>query len=140
MSSSAPPCRRCWARICGRLRSRQRPDGKLWNFDAKAFRSQFKILFAELGHPSTHPYQVRHGGASHDAANELRSLAEIQARLRHATDATTKRYAKKVRYVAELGKLSAHTRQYGNQVAENLALALAGTWARAAPPSQRPGE
>ena len=116
--------------------SLRQPDGSPQSRDTKTL----KIMSSEPSYPNIHPYQVRHGGASHDAANELRSLTEIQARLRHATDATTKRYAKKVRYVAELAKLSASTVQYGDHVGENLAQALAGTLARAAPRRKRPGE
>ena len=50
------------------------------------------------------PYQIRHGAASFDAVEAKRPLNEIQMRLRHTTDSTTKRYAKRVRYISEVSR------------------------------------
>ena len=74
-----------------RLRAKALQSGAVWTFDGPQFRSQFKELFGALGFPGAVPYQVRHGGASYDAAEERRPLGEIQVRLRHTTDTTTKR-------------------------------------------------
>ena len=103
-----------------RLRQARRADQKVWHFQAVQFRALFKELSRMLGSADAHPYQVRHGGASCDAAEGARPLGEIQQRLRHVTDATTKRYSKKVRYVAEIAKLDNDIRQYGTFVEENL--------------------
>ncbi|CAK0889614.1 unnamed protein product, partial [Prorocentrum cordatum] len=86
---------------------RGRPDGKpLWDFDARVFNAKFRTVFDKLGHKDCHPYQVRHGGASYRAAVLGEKLADIQAMLRHQSDNSTKRYARHVRYFAEVGKLS----------------------------------
>ena len=92
---------------------------------------------ASLGSTPTTESLQSHGTGSANDIVKLRSMAEIQARLRHATDATTKRHAKKVCYVAELGKLSPGVMQYGTHGGENLARALAGTSGRVAPRPQQ---
>ena len=73
-----------------------------------------------MGFAGAVPYQIRHGGASYDAAEDLRPLGEIQLRLRHATDTTTKRYARKVRYISEVGALPDAIIDFGNMVFTNL--------------------
>lgn len=52
------------------------------------------------------PHCARHGGASADAALELRSLAEIQSRGRWAAKSSVARYRKTGTYARQLARLS----------------------------------
>ena len=117
-----------------RLRRSAAGASRLWPFSAASFRSQFKKVFTDLGFPLAHPYQIRHGGASYDAAEELRSLPDIQSRLRHLTDSTTKRYSKNVRYLCEVAKLPTAIARYGHFVEAHLGDLLAGRVALPPPP------
>ena len=103
-----------------RLKAARGPAQPLLQMTVTDFRNEFKRLFAALGRPSAHPYQVRHGGASYDAAEGTRTLPEIQLRLRHETDSTTRRYAKRVRYIAEVGRTPEAIISFGELVEQNL--------------------
>jgi len=106
-----------------RVRTDRQP---LWDFNATAFNVKFRTVFDQLGRPDCHPYQVRHGGASFRAAVLGEKLADIQAMLRHQSDNSTKRYARHVRYFAEVGKLSDEVANYGRTVDNCLADLLRG--------------
>ena len=101
-------------------------EGRVWKMTSYEFGRQFRALFRALGHDSAHPYQVRHGAASCDAAEGNLALADIQHRLRHATDRSSKRYAKHARYLAELAAVPTPVLNYGHQVSARLAEVIAG--------------
>ena len=106
---------------------RSRADGEpLWGFRAEAFNRQFAEVFAALGRPECHPYQVRHGGASHRAAVLGEKLADIQATLRHQSENSTKRYARHARYFAEVGRLRSEVSDCGRMVHASLGAILRG--------------
>ena len=101
------------------------PKERVWSMTAYEFGRKFRALFRALGRDSARPYQVRHGAASCDAA-EGSPLADIQHRLRHATDRSSKRYAKHARYLAELAAAPKPVLNYGHQVTAQLAEGIAG--------------
>ncbi|CAK0842468.1 unnamed protein product, partial [Prorocentrum cordatum] len=106
---------------------RGRSDGQpLWDFDARVFNAKFRAVFDQLGHQDCHPFQARHGRASHRAAVLGEKLADIQAMLRHQSDNSTERYARHVRYFAEVGKLSPEVAQSGRGVDARLGDLLRG--------------
>eukprot|EP00959_Pyramimonas_sp_CCMP1952_P088290 1847127-Pyramimonas_sp.AAC.1 len=109
------------------------PEGRVWSMTAYEFGRKFRALFRALGHDTAHPYQVRHGAASCDAAEGLRALADIQHRLRRATDRSSKRYAKHARYLAELAAVPKPILSYGHQVSERLAEVITGKFQPALP-------
>ena len=57
------------------------------------------------------PYQLRHGGPSHDRLKRYRSMAEIKARSRWASDYTMKRYEAHALVQQELAALPADVRR-----------------------------
>lgn len=61
-------------------------------------------------------YCLRHGGASHDAAHQLRSAEAVQKRLRHASVTSVRRYEKAGRLAAELRKVPSDVLQFGRDV------------------------
>ena len=61
-------------------------------------------------------YALRHGGASHDALNELRPLQAIKGRGRWANDESLRRYKKAARAQAELAKLPDATLALGHEM------------------------
>ena len=69
---------------------------------------------------------MRHGAAS-EAALRGRSLTEIQHRLRHTAAASTKRYEKHTRYLAELGRIPASMKAYAAVVEKHLVQILTGS-------------
>ena len=70
---------------------------------------------------TTHPYSVRHGGASSDALWRTRSLIEIQKRGRWRSEKSVRRYEKHSRL---LTKLSDATRKYGQPVMSRMSRLL----------------
>lgn len=77
---------------------------------------------------------MRHGAASADAAEGRRGIAEVQVRLRHQTDSSTRRYARHARYFAELAKVSPPLVQYGELIERRLGDLLSGLWVPPKPP------
>ena len=66
------------------------------------------------------PYQLRHGGPSHDRAQMTRSLEAIQKRGRWKQLKSVMRYEKAGRVAQEAMKLSIAMRKYASEVAKNL--------------------
>jgi len=107
--------------------SRAGASSPFWSFTETELVRSFTQAAAEVGLPaSTVMYQIRHGAASHSALVGARSMPEIQRRLRHASAASTQRYEKHTRYLAEVGRLKPEQRAYGVWVGENLVRLLSG--------------
>ena len=81
-----------------------------------------------------HPYQVRHGAASHDALYKVRVLKQIQTRLRHMTETSTRRYEKHTRYLAVINRLPQVVKEYGKFVNDHLPELLTGKQKAPKPP------
>ena len=91
-----------WDRVLPTL-AKGNPESRVFAFSYEHYIPVFKAAAAEIGLPDLVPYQARHSGASIDAANRHRSLAEIQRRGRWKTLASVQRYEKH----AQLGKSAA---------------------------------
>ena len=95
----------------------------LWTFTAMEFRRLFAKCAegAGLRGQSLHPYQFRHGSASHNVLTGKHTIEEIQARLRHEAPNSTKRYEKHTRYLTEVNKLPRDVKIFGEWVSTHLA-------------------
>lgn len=71
-----------------------------------------------LGAP--HMYRLRHGGASHEAANQLREISGIQARGRWLIQKSMKNYEKGGRLQQLFGSLSKRTQRDALQAAKDV--------------------
>ena len=98
------------------------PDLALWPFDHQELINALKTSAARTGVQTLSPclYALRHGGASHDALNELRPLHAIKERGRWANDESLRRYKKAARAQAELAKLPAATLALGHEMSLHL--------------------
>jgi integrase len=70
----------------------------------------FSAACLQLGVPATnviHLYRLRHGGASHDAAEKVRTLEEIQKRGGWRSFSSVARYSKPARLNAQINALKA---------------------------------
>ncbi|CAK0848040.1 unnamed protein product [Prorocentrum cordatum] len=117
------------------LKDRAGPEGRAWDLSSHEFGRQFRALFRALGRDSARPYQVRHGAASCDMAEGRRGLVDIQHRLRHATDQSSRRCGKHARCPAELAAAPTPILVHGQQVADRLAEVIAGKCQPALPAS-----
>ena len=103
------------------LKRQSSEDKPLWTFTATMFYAKFRELLSLSGlQQHISPYQIRHGTASADALSKTRTLAEIQERLRHATDVSTRRYKNATRYLAELHRLSPAVQAFGTDIEKNI--------------------
>ena len=94
------------------------PDRTLWPFSHQELINVLKVSAARTGVQTLTPclYALRHGGASHDALNELRPLQAIKERGRWANDESLRRYKKAARAQAELAKLPDATLALGHEL------------------------
>ena len=104
------------------LKKNKLDTSPLWSFTQNQFYSMYRkcVGLALLPH-EINPYQIRHGAASWAALSQSRSMAEIQERLRHRSDTSTRRYKNATRYLAELHRLPEETQQYGSLIDRDLA-------------------
>ena len=68
----------------------------------------------------SHPYCLRHGGASRDSLHRLRTMEQIKKQGRWKCDSSVGRYNKHARVVAEANKLPRRVRMYGNRINKHL--------------------
>ena len=94
-------------------------EGKLFaDVDLASLRRQFNKSAKFIGlAKDVNLYQLRHGGASHDLAANLRTRAEVMARGRWQTEASVRRYAK-------IGKIQALLADLGDDGHDYCALAI----------------
>jgi hypothetical protein len=74
-----------------------------------------------ISHLDISPHTLRHGGASHDMALQLRSFPQVQSRGRWLSKKSVARYGKFGMYQRQLAKLSASQRREGAVIARSLA-------------------
>ena len=116
---------------------RAQPGRPLCSFSAAHFRMLFRKVAVLAGLPDLNPYQVRHGAASADALHQTRDMKSTQERLRHAAEASTRRYKKHTRYLRELDLLAPDTKRYGEYVDASFSELIAKRKVVAAPPGAK---
>ena len=89
------------------VKASRRDDQLLLPLAYREFFSLFKkaALQAQLHALDPVPYQLRHGGVSHDLQQRVRDLASAKARGRWLSDSSMKRYEKHGRLTAMLHRL-----------------------------------
>jgi len=94
----------------------------LWPFDHAKFNALFQKLSTACGFQSLmlHPYCLRHGGASHDATEQIRTVEQIKNRGRWSSDKSVKRYMKAARAQQQVHKIPEQVQKYGEWVGKNL--------------------
>ena len=80
----------------------------------------------QLGPLASHPYCLRHRGASHDLLTRSRSLVEIQKRGRWHSLKSLRRYGKETRSLSEAAKLNLALVDYARQVESHSVSVLSG--------------
>ena len=78
----------------------------MFQFTYSELLTQFKLACVDLQIKDASLYRLRHGGASHDAAARLRTIAEIKRRGRWASDNSVRRYEKRTWLQSEEVKVS----------------------------------
>jgi hypothetical protein len=84
-----------WLGIClGKLALQVGAEAPLFPYNYLTAKNLFKVACEKLGLTDPSPYRLRHGGASHDRAMNLRTLAEVKRRGRWVADSSLRRYDK----------------------------------------------
>ena len=112
---------------------------RLWDASTWPFTyAQFALRLGQAGEKlglKVVPYQLRHSGASWDAAKKYRTLSEIQARGGWRSTTSALRFDKSGKMWREYSKLSVDRRQYCEQVANKLCQYTVEGQAVPSPPS-----
>lgn len=109
------------------IRNARVPGDQLWSFNGRQLKDQFARRLAMVpGARPCVPYQLRHGAASHASALLNMSQAELQSRLRHTSEQSTLRYARHVRYLAEVQRLPREVLEWADVVDDFLPTIVAG--------------
>ena len=99
------------------MRGSRSKTQNMWRFTAAEFTETFRRRLALLpSAPNAIPYQMRHGSASHAAAIEGWTQAQLMERLRHKAPSSTVRYSRHVRYLAELEKVPRSLDKWAEEV------------------------
>ena len=100
--------------------SRRQAHENMFLFTYSELLQQFKLACAELQIKDASLYRLRHGGASHDAAARLRTIAEIKRRGRWASDRSVRRYEKRTWLQSEEVKVSPTLEAKAQRIEEGL--------------------
>ena len=109
---------------------------KVWSFDYSNLVQVWRSACRALRLTAYVPYQLRHGGPSHDRLQQYRSLEAIQKRGRWKQLRSVARYEKAGRVAQEAMKLSLHLRRHGKRILQQLQEVLSGRL----PPPELPAE
>lgn len=101
-------------------------DDMLFNFNMDSFREEFARCGRMLNLGEVHPYQLRHGGATHDLTSGRRDHSGVKARGRWKTDQSVRRYAKTGRVQQLLNQMSAAQISYCRWSEQNIAKVCKG--------------
>ena len=125
----------------GRLAQSRHPLSPLFSFEAprlaRAFRKAGEALRLD---PLPMLYQLRHSGASHDAATKSRSMLETKLRGRWRSDSSPRRYEKGGRLGEQLQRLEPRVRAFCLRAARELPGVLSGRLSPSAPPRRAQSE
>ena len=100
--------------------SRRKAQENMFLFTYGELLHQFKLACSELQIKDASLYRLRHGGASHDAAARLRTIAEIKRRGRWASDRSVRRYEKRTWLHSEEVKVSPTLEARAQRIEEGL--------------------
>ena len=94
------------------------PLERLWTHPPNSLKDVFLSACLELKLNVLAPclYALRHGGASEDLLSHQRSISDVKARGRWASDSSLRRYSKATRLLSELTKVHPDVLAYGDQV------------------------
>jgi hypothetical protein len=106
-------------------RALESPSAPLFRTTQALWRRRFISAAAEIGLPHSMLYQLRHSGASLDAALRLRSIQQVQQRGRWASFSSVRRYEKGGRLAEQANMLSPALRVRANYVSKRLDTMLA---------------
>jgi hypothetical protein len=101
-------------------------DGLLFDIPPGVLARQLSAATAVLGLPSLCLYQLRHGGASHDALTKVRAMQEIMSRGRWAAASSLKRYTKPGQIQKLVEKADPGCVRMGAWLVERMPLLLTG--------------
>ncbi|CAE8609395.1 unnamed protein product, partial [Polarella glacialis] len=120
-----------------RLKTGQK-SAYLFPFEYHAFKKIWDSarLACQLDQLHYVPYQLRHGGPSHDHFHRLRSMLEIKQRGRWANDKTLKRYEAGGRLQQELQKASQKLLAAAQAAVQELGRLMSGRTSSAPPSAQ----
>lgn len=109
--------------MAAKKEKKQGPQADLWDFNAKKYLEVWRSCVAALGAEelAKSPYQNRHGGASRDHLQGVRSVQAIQRRGRWAADSSARIYDKPGRLQQILNKMPRNLETFGEQVRLNFA-------------------
>ena len=114
------PARGFLGPLVAELRRHRSPTAPLIpKIDAQSFNRAFHLAVGKLG-LSLVPYQARHGGPSHDRAENFRSLAEVRKRGRWLHENSTRRYEKHGVLQSRLANMDAKLRAHLALVASQI--------------------
>ncbi|CAE7559605.1 ppt1 [Symbiodinium natans] len=96
-------------------------EAPLWDFTAKAYLKTWRECVVALGiqQLATSPYQNRHGGASRDHLQRLRSIEEIRRRGRWASETSARIYDKPGRMQQLISQHEGKFRDFGENIRVN---------------------
>ena len=91
---------------------------RLWTHAAGTLREVFQSACLELNLEVLKPCLdgLRHGGASEDLLSRQRSISDVKARGRWASDSSLRRYSKATRLLSELTKVRPDVLAYGERI------------------------
>lgn len=118
------------------LAPRQPPTKPVWPFDCADYCRRFLKASRLAGTRclGLYPYSLRHGGASFDALQGRRPLAQIKKQGRWKADSSVRRYEKATRALQRVHRLPPATVKFGTQVSKCLPSLFSGA-VRITPPS-----
>ena len=120
-----------------RLRGAASAEKPLFKVTQAEYARSLAAATQRLGVAEICSYQLRHSGASHDAAMRLRSLAEIQRRGRWRAQSSCRRYEKGGRVTEQLRALKPHIRAHAVACAQSIERVVRGLQPPLPPPSGR---
>ena len=119
-----------WGAVLGRLKTAAAADGPLVPLSHRAWaaafeRSGWRLKLEKLGPPVL--YQLRHGGASHEALTGFRPISGIKHRGRWLSDTSVRRYEKGGRVNQVLSEPPEKLRRHADACALRIGSILCGT-------------
>jgi len=126
--------------LLAEVRQVRAPEELVFPFDYPEIAEEFRLAGAEFQLQDvgvSHLYQLRHGGASHDAASQNRDLASIKKRGRWVCNSSVRRYEKGGRSAQVLQRLPDQLRNAALERCQQIGATLAQLWPACASGAKR---